>query len=64
MPQQSGMGLDSPDFQPVVRPLAEEVDPAATGVESTQSLVVEYTNAPPLTGPYGFRIYRVRVLSE
>ncbi len=57
-------GLDPPDFLPVVRPLVEEVDPAATGVESTQSVVDAYTNLPPQNGGYWLRIYRLRVLSE
>ena len=56
---------DLPDggFQPVVRPPAEEVDPAAWGTMSTQTFTDPFlggtsTNEEPI------RIYRVRVLNE
>jgi len=57
-------GLDPVQFQPVVRTLSEEIDPAATGETSTQTFIDAYTNMPPLTGTYWIRVYRIRVLNE
>ena len=55
--------LPAGGFQPVVRPPAEEVDPAAWGTMSTQTFTDPFlggtsTNEEPI------RIYRVRVLNE
>ena len=52
--------LTPPDFQPVPRPLAEEVDASAYGTDSTQSFLDVF--APPETN--AMRLYRIRVLNE
>ncbi|MGD9781352.1 MAG: alpha-amylase family glycosyl hydrolase [Kiritimatiellia bacterium] len=51
------------DVQSVVRPLAEEVDPAGYGVSSIMAFTNEFTHVPP-EGSYEFRLYRIRVLNE
>ena len=51
------------DVQPVVRPLAEEVDPAGYGIPSVATFTHAFTNAPA-AGSYEFRLYRIRVLNE
>ena len=51
------------NIQSVVRPLAEEVDPAGYGIPSVATFTHAFTNAPP-AGSYEFRLYRIRVLNE
>ena len=60
---EAGTRLVPADFEPVMRPLGEETDPAAYGAESVQTYLDAFlggtdTNALPM------RIYRVRVLNE
>ena len=56
-------GLVPLDVRSVVRPLAEEVDPAGYGMSSTMSFTNVFTNVPA-AGSSVFRAYRIRVLNE
>ena len=56
-------GLVPALFQPVVRPLADEVDPAAYGSTSIQSYVDGFLNGTD-EGTNWIRIYRIRVWNE
>ncbi len=55
--------LQGGGFQPAVRPLAEEMDPAAYGTASTMSFLDDFLAGTSTNGA-GMRTYRVRVLDE
>lgn len=55
--------LTPPDFQPLPRPLPEELDPATYGAPSTQSFVDDFTLTPPPDTNL-MRLYRIRVLNN
>ena len=55
--------LDPAAFQPVPRPLADELDPTAYGVTSAMSFVDDFTLTPP-PDTNRMRVYRVRVINE
>jgi 1,4-alpha-glucan branching enzyme len=51
------------NFLPMVRPLAEEIAPAAYGTPATLYFRDDFTNLPPPSG-YLMRVYRIRVLNQ
>ena len=56
-------GFDPAQYQPVVRPLAAEVDPAAYGAPSVQTFTDGFLDGADSNMP-ALRGYRVRVLHE
>ena len=56
-------GFDPAQYQPVVRPLAAEVDPAAYGAPSVQTFTDSFLDGTDSNMP-ALRGYRVRVLHE
>lgn len=55
--------LEGGVFQPVVRSVADELDPGAQGEESTLSFTDDYLGGAETNGG-GMRTYRIRVLNE